>query len=855
MPIESPQLDDLTFDRTVDELERRIPVYAPEWTDYNDSDPGKSLIQLFAYLAEQVGYRLNRVPEKNYIELLRLLGIRLEPARAATTRLSFLLSTPSTLVGFTLPPGAQATAKHGDPPPTFETDLALDVVPAQMTALVTTLNPYLWDLRLTDATTNAHDPLTPSTTPATTPAKDSHWHSVAWDGAKPPLKSLPLEPATLEPHLGQPYLWVGLDYNDAPDAGFLGVRVTLTVQLDDDEQPDPSAHELCGPEQRTPEPAPTITWLAYYDTALGEMRSVPGVIDDTTAQLTRSGTIRFLVPATLGALPPFVDLQSPLSPDALSTCNALASELGSVIIGDASDPNNVVVSTGPHPKSYLDLSLFQSAVTRAVTNVQTATQVQIPHPLDPALHDPTKQRAWLRITVADPNKSAKLRMITFNAVPATNAISVENELVGRSTGRPGQTFALANRNALAGSLELAVLESGDPGALMTAWQVGDLDAAGPFDRIVDLDPEAGVLTFGDGRRGRIPPLVPNAGTIVALHYRFGGGKAGEVGVGEIAKLDAASAGFSDVVNHVAARGGADAETLDHAKLRARKLLASRTRAVTAADFEWFAKATPTVRVARAIVVPLRRPLATGAVVGPNQPCGPTDPLPCPPAPILEPPPHKAGAALTSLTKLLAKTVPGRCGPLPTQPSGLATGVYPGVVSVVVVPDLDPAIEPEPMPVPSFLREVCKQLDRYRLVTTEIYVVPPQYMRICKMNVSVLPAAGYTRSQLQQLIGQRLAQYLHPLIGGEDGTGYPFGADVHISDLQALITRVEGVERVDTISADFSRTKTNVKNTKDDPRQGRLVPCPVAPDEVSHVQLGDEECTSFDADSLRVSTVA
>jgi hypothetical protein len=65
MPIESPQLDDLSYDRVVTDLVRRIPVYAPEWTDHNDSDPGITLIHLFAQLAEQVGYRLNLVPEKS----------------------------------------------------------------------------------------------------------------------------------------------------------------------------------------------------------------------------------------------------------------------------------------------------------------------------------------------------------------------------------------------------------------------------------------------------------------------------------------------------------------------------------------------------------------------------------------------------------------------------------------------------------------------------------------------------------------------------------------------------------------------------------------------------------------------
>src|SRR3954467_15848864 len=122
MPIQSPQLDDLRYDAVVQQLLRRIPVYAPEWTDWNDSDPGVTLIQLFAFLAEQVGYRLNRVPEKNHIELLKLLGVRLQPAGAATTRLALLLSEPSILAGYTLAAGARAKAKKGQPAPVFETD-------------------------------------------------------------------------------------------------------------------------------------------------------------------------------------------------------------------------------------------------------------------------------------------------------------------------------------------------------------------------------------------------------------------------------------------------------------------------------------------------------------------------------------------------------------------------------------------------------------------------------------------------------------------------------------------------------------------------------------------------------------
>src|SRR5688572_4905965 len=103
MPIESPLLDDLRYDRVVEELVRRIPVYSPEWTDFNESDPGITLIQLFAFLAEQVGYRLNRIPEKNHIELLKLLGIRLEPAHPAASRVAFLLADPAAHPGLVIP--------------------------------------------------------------------------------------------------------------------------------------------------------------------------------------------------------------------------------------------------------------------------------------------------------------------------------------------------------------------------------------------------------------------------------------------------------------------------------------------------------------------------------------------------------------------------------------------------------------------------------------------------------------------------------------------------------------------------------------------------------------------------------
>src|SRR5438132_1517102 len=81
MPIPNPILDDRSYQQLRDELVRRIPVYAPEWTDHNASDPGIALLELFAFLGENLLFRFNQIPESTYLEFLRLLDIPLRPAQ------------------------------------------------------------------------------------------------------------------------------------------------------------------------------------------------------------------------------------------------------------------------------------------------------------------------------------------------------------------------------------------------------------------------------------------------------------------------------------------------------------------------------------------------------------------------------------------------------------------------------------------------------------------------------------------------------------------------------------------------------------------------------------------------------
>ena len=142
MTLPSPNLDDLRFQNDlVDEARKRIAHYCPEWTDYNLSDPGVTLIELFAWMTELMVYRLNRVPEKNYVKFLDLLGMQLRPASSARTELTFWLSVPLPISEdnqqpVLIPQGLEVRSDTGaDVEMIFSTDRALTINPPALVQL------------------------------------------------------------------------------------------------------------------------------------------------------------------------------------------------------------------------------------------------------------------------------------------------------------------------------------------------------------------------------------------------------------------------------------------------------------------------------------------------------------------------------------------------------------------------------------------------------------------------------------------------------------------------------------------------------------------------------------------------
>jgi len=346
----------------------------------------------------------------------------------------------------------------------------------------------------------------------------------------------------------------------------------------------------------------------------------------------------------------------------------------------------------------------------------------------------TESLYWLRgrIVAGAYERPPELTAVRVNTVVAEQAVTVSDEVLGGSNGRPDQQFLLANTPVVAGSLEIVVQEDRD---WVPFTEVADFLDSRPDSRHFVLNRTTGEVRFGNGVRGMIPFTSPGnrTGNIVARAYRFGGGAEGNVEAGTVTSILTPVAGLDEnaITNLQGAAGGQDEEALDDVIERAPRTITSKCRAVTVDDFEHLAQETGNVQ--------------------------------------------------------RAKALPGFHPAFP----GIA---IPGVVTVVIVPD---SKEREPMPSEGTLRTVCAYLDQRRLLTTEVYVVKPTYRRV-EAVIDVVVADGADLGEVRQAVEETLLTYFHPLRGGEDGRGWPFGGDIFFSRVFHRVQVTAGVERVEQV---------------------------------------------------------
>jgi len=239
----------------------------------------------------------------------------------------------------------------------------------------------------------------------------------------------------------------------------------------------------------------------------------------------------------------------------------------------------------------------------------------------------TEERFWLRARLEQGGyvKPPRIRMVVTNAIDAYNHETILEEILGSSDASPLQAFKFL-RGPLLEDEVIEVRERQKPGPEETAelgpdavraaepdnpqnnevWvryrRVDSFFASGPRSRHYTLDYVTGIVAFGDGRRGMVPPEAKN--NIVARSYRIGGGALGNVNANTLTSLGRALAYIESVTNPLPATAGADRETIDEAKNRAPYTIKSRDRAVTSEDYEMLALRASTT-LARARCVPDR----------------------------------------------------------------------------------------------------------------------------------------------------------------------------------------------------------------------------------------------------------
>jgi hypothetical protein len=98
---------------------------------------------------------------------------------------------------------------------------------------------------------------------------------------------------------------------------------------------------------------------------------------------------------------------------------------------------------------------------------------------------------------------------------------------------------------------------------------------------------------------------------------------------------------------------------------------------------------------------------------------------------------------------------------------------------------------------TLVTRIREHLDERRILGTTVEIGTPYYQGI---TVAVLLHAlpGRPPGLVRQRALDLLYRYVNPLVGGPDGTGWPFDTDINAAPLAQMLEAVEGVERVDEV---------------------------------------------------------
>ena len=585
MKVPLPNLDDRRWADLVDEGRSLIPVYAPDWTDHNVHDPGITLIELFAWIAEMDLYQLNRISDAHKLKFLELVGVRPEPPRAAQGVLSFSLKAgaahrklkANTVVACKDPFGEQTQFRLLEP---------VTISPGELASVQFKDSKGFQDLTArwqrhetipvfgdyaalgTEFYLGFTEPLEPGK-PLSIFFRFAGGHS----SNEERLRLIKEEKARSKrcPHAGD-----CIDEGGENGSQQSSEKYRKVLRLD----------------------RVRLVW-EYFAEVNGQPRwlqldSNAGHLEDGTRSLTLDGSVSFRVsrettPRQLG--------HAPIALHYLR-CRFDAGAYDAPPILTSLIMNSAAVE--------------QAVPVTATWEIKAATIVQgsAPQPGDTAgievdfdlsgrvvklsFQSPTDQVPGFKVLEYKPPSPTK-----------NGSLTVRGARLEPGNGRPHQEVELPVAQVQQRGFKLF---SEEGGRWRRWYRIDDFVRSTRRDAHFVLDATNGKVIFGDGEKGRVPP----SGAKLFAVYRSTRAEEGNVASETafemvdsplnrilVSDLDATRASLKSISNPSEADGGEAAETLDHAMGRAAELVNATWRAVTLHDYEELARKTPGARIARA----------------------------------------------------------------------------------------------------------------------------------------------------------------------------------------------------------------------------------------------------------------
>jgi hypothetical protein len=304
--------------------------------------------------------------------------------------------------------------------------------------------------------------------------------------------------------------------------------------------------------------------------------------------------------------------------------------------------------------------------------------------------------------------------------------------IGRSNGLPHQTFQLYDLPCKWKDqllLQIGIPDADSGQLLWEDWEpVEQFDRSGPLDRHYVYNPVTGELKFGNDENGAIPTAHSEPNLCVMVCV-LGGGERGNIKPHLLNQWIQPEQNELELIADNAGYGVGGAES------------ETLEETLERAQKEW---QSPYCAVTNEDYIAIAK----------NTP----------------------GLKVTRV-HVIPEYAPGRGKPTP------------GAVSVVVVPQ---GLSDTPMPSLGFLETVANHLDDRRLVTTEVHVIAPEYIRVTVHAVVVVEPHFMEE-------GHRIVAALNRLlspIDKQDGIqGWPFGRTVHKGDIYSSISRMKGIAYV------------------------------------------------------------